>query len=123
MMQALSYVFTICFVAAVLFLIVDKFEPDRRYANVLKLLILAVGAAANRKTVVALSAGIHRGAARTATEDRSGYALRHFWTRLAFRNRKYFMTNLPSRPGSGPPQARHVISRSADFWSTSTSTI
>ena len=47
-------------------------------------------------------------------KDRSGYAL-CLWTRLAFRNRKYFMTNLPSRPGSGPPQARHVISRSADF--------
>jgi hypothetical protein len=45
-MWALFYSFTICFVAAVLFLIVDKFEPDRRYANVLKLLILAVGAAA-----------------------------------------------------------------------------
>jgi hypothetical protein len=45
-MWALLYSFTICFVGAVLFLIVDKFEPDRRYANVLKLLILAVGAAA-----------------------------------------------------------------------------
>ena len=45
-MWALLYSFTICFVAAVLFLIVDKFEPDRRYANVLKLLILALGAAA-----------------------------------------------------------------------------
>ena len=38
--------FTIGFGAAVLFLIVDQFEPDRRYANVLKLLILAVVAAA-----------------------------------------------------------------------------
>jgi uncharacterized membrane protein len=45
-MWAFFYSFTICVVAAVLFLIVDEFEPDRRYANVLKLLILAVGAAA-----------------------------------------------------------------------------
>jgi uncharacterized membrane protein len=45
-MWAFFYSFTICVVAAVLFLIVDKFEPDRRYANVLKLLILALGAAA-----------------------------------------------------------------------------
>jgi hypothetical protein len=45
-MWALFYSFTIGFVAAVLFLIVDQFEPDRRYANVLKLLILAVVAAA-----------------------------------------------------------------------------
>ena len=43
---ALLYSFTICFVGTVLFLTVDKFEPDRRYANVLKLLILALGAAA-----------------------------------------------------------------------------
>ena len=43
---ALLYSFTICFVGTVLFLTVDKFEPDRRYANVLKLLILALSAAA-----------------------------------------------------------------------------
>lgn len=45
-MGVLFYSFTICVVAVVLFLIVDKFEPDRRYANVLKLIILALGAAA-----------------------------------------------------------------------------
>ena len=45
-MWAFFYSFTICVVAVVLFLIVDKFEPDRRYANVLKLIILALGAAA-----------------------------------------------------------------------------
>jgi uncharacterized membrane protein len=45
-MWALLYSLTICVVAVVLFLIVDKFEPDRRYANVPKLIILALGAAA-----------------------------------------------------------------------------
>ena len=28
---------------------------------------------------------------------------------MAFRKRKYFSTNFPSRPTSGPPQARHFI--------------
>ena len=45
-MWAFFYSFTVSVVAVVLFLIVDKFEPDRRYANVLKLIILALGAAA-----------------------------------------------------------------------------
>jgi hypothetical protein len=36
----------------------------------------------------------------------------HFWIRAALRNRKYFTTNLPSRPCSVPPQIRQVISRS-----------
>ncbi len=45
-MLALIYVFAICVVAAVLFLIVDEFEPNRQYANVLKFLVLALGAAA-----------------------------------------------------------------------------
>jgi hypothetical protein len=30
---------------------------------------------------------------------------------MAFRKRKYFSTNFPSRPTSGPPQARQAISR------------
>jgi hypothetical protein len=42
-MSALFYVFTIGFVAAIMFVAVDKFEPNRRYAYVLMFLILAVG--------------------------------------------------------------------------------
>jgi multisubunit Na+/H+ antiporter MnhB subunit len=45
-MLALTYVFIICAVAAVLFLIVDDFEPNRRLASVLKFLVLVLGAAA-----------------------------------------------------------------------------
>ena len=51
-MWAFFYSFTIRFVAAALFLIVDKFEPDRRYANVLKFLVLALGAAANARQLL-----------------------------------------------------------------------
>jgi hypothetical protein len=40
------YVFTIGFVSAPLFLMVNEFEPDRRLAVVLKFLVLALGAAA-----------------------------------------------------------------------------
>jgi hypothetical protein len=53
-MWTLLYSFTICVVAAVLFLIVDKFEPDRRYANVLKLFPRA-WRRGDRQTVVALA--------------------------------------------------------------------
>jgi hypothetical protein len=45
-MLALFYAFTTCFVAAVLFVAVNEFEPDRRLALVLKFLVLAVGVAA-----------------------------------------------------------------------------
>ena len=45
-MLALFYVFTIWCVAFVLYVTVNKFEPDRRLALVLKFLILGVGAAA-----------------------------------------------------------------------------
>jgi hypothetical protein len=45
-MWAILYVFTISFVAAVLFLTVDQFEPERRYGHVLKFLILCTAAAA-----------------------------------------------------------------------------
>ena len=45
-MRTTFYVFTICFVGALLFLIVDKFEPNRRLASVLKFLLLALSAAA-----------------------------------------------------------------------------
>ena len=46
MVLALFYVFTIWCVASILYVTVNKFEPDRRLALVLKFLILAVGAAA-----------------------------------------------------------------------------
>jgi hypothetical protein len=45
-MLALIYVFTIWCVAAILYVTVNEFEPNRRLAFVLKFLILAVGAAA-----------------------------------------------------------------------------
>ena len=51
-MWVFFYSFTICVVGAALFLIVDKFEPNRRYANVLKFLILAFGAAAIARQLV-----------------------------------------------------------------------
>jgi len=44
-MLALFYVFTIWYVASILYGTVNKFEPDRRLALVLKFLILGVGAA------------------------------------------------------------------------------
>ena len=40
------YVFSICIVATILFVSVDAIEPNRRYASVLKLLIVFVSAAA-----------------------------------------------------------------------------
>ena len=39
-------VFSICIVATILFVSVDAIEPNRRYASVLKLLIVFVSAAA-----------------------------------------------------------------------------
>jgi hypothetical protein len=51
-MWAFFYSFTICVVGAALFLIVDEFEPNRQYANVLKFLILALGAAAIARQLV-----------------------------------------------------------------------
>jgi hypothetical protein len=45
-MLALFYVFTIWCVAFILYVTVSKFEPNHRLALVLKLAILAVGAAA-----------------------------------------------------------------------------
>jgi hypothetical protein len=45
-MLAFIYVFGICVVAAMLFVAVDKSEPNRRYALVLKFLIVFVSAAA-----------------------------------------------------------------------------
>jgi len=45
-MLALIYVFAICGVAAILYVSVDWFEPNRRLALALKLLTLAAGAAA-----------------------------------------------------------------------------
>ncbi len=44
--EILLYVVTIYAVSAMLFVVVDKFEPDRRLARVLKILILVVGTAA-----------------------------------------------------------------------------
>jgi hypothetical protein len=44
--EILLYVVTIYAVSAMLFVDVDKFEPNRRLARVLKFLILAVCAAA-----------------------------------------------------------------------------
>jgi hypothetical protein len=43
------YVFTIGFVAAVMFFVVDQFEPERRYGHVLKFLIVCTAAAAIAK--------------------------------------------------------------------------
>ena len=49
-MLAVIYVFGICVVAAFLFAAVDAIEPNRRYASVLKFLIVfvSVGAIAGR---------------------------------------------------------------------------
>ncbi len=54
-MLAFIYVFVICVVAAVLFLAVNKTEPNRRYALVLKLLIVFVSAAAIAGRLIALT--------------------------------------------------------------------
>jgi hypothetical protein len=43
---SLIYAFAIAFISAVLFLAVDEFEPNRRYAFVLKFLIVGLGAVA-----------------------------------------------------------------------------
>jgi hypothetical protein len=40
------YVFVICVVATMLFVVVDEFEPNRRYALVLKFLIVFTSVAA-----------------------------------------------------------------------------
>ena len=45
-MWAVFYVLTISVVAAVLFLVVGRFEPDHRYSLVLKFLIVCLAAAA-----------------------------------------------------------------------------
>jgi hypothetical protein len=45
-MLVLVYIFTIWCVAAILFVTVHEFEPNRRLALVLELLILALGTAA-----------------------------------------------------------------------------
>ena len=45
-MLAFIPVFSICVVAAILFVSVDEIEPDRRCASVLKLLIVFVSAVA-----------------------------------------------------------------------------
>jgi hypothetical protein len=45
-MWAIFYIFTISFVAAVLFLVVGRFEPERRYGHVLKFLIVCTAAVA-----------------------------------------------------------------------------
>ena len=42
----------------------------------------------------------------------SGRRFCRSWRRAAFRNRKYFRTNSPSRGASGAPQTRHTISPS-----------
>jgi hypothetical protein len=45
-MLAFIYVLSICVVAAMLFVAVNEIEPNRRYASVLKFLIVFVSAAA-----------------------------------------------------------------------------
>ena len=45
-MLAFIYVFGICVVAAILFVSVEEFEPNRRYALALKFLIVFVTAVA-----------------------------------------------------------------------------
>jgi hypothetical protein len=45
-MLAFIYVLGICVVGAILFVAIDKIEPSRRYASVLKLLIVFVSGAA-----------------------------------------------------------------------------
>jgi type IV secretory pathway VirB2 component (pilin) len=45
-MLACIYVLGICMVGGMLFLAVDRIEPNRRYALVLKILIIFVSAAA-----------------------------------------------------------------------------
>jgi hypothetical protein len=45
-MLAFIYIFSICVVGAILFVAVDDLEPNRRYASVLKLLIVFVSAVA-----------------------------------------------------------------------------
>lgn len=45
-MLTFIYIFGICFVAAILFVTVDKFEPNQRFASVLKFLIIFVSVAA-----------------------------------------------------------------------------
>ena len=52
---------------------------------------------------------VPRGLAPRAMERRR---FCHTCWRLAFRNRKYFRTNSPSREASGAPQTRHAISPS-----------
>jgi hypothetical protein len=45
-MLAFIHIFSVCVVAAILFVSVDEIEPNRRYASVLKLLIVFVSVAA-----------------------------------------------------------------------------
>jgi len=58
-MLALFYVFAIWCVAFILYVTVNKFEPDRRLAFVLKFLTLAVGAAAIARRLMH-SGGTHK---------------------------------------------------------------
>jgi hypothetical protein len=51
-MLALIYVFTIWSLAAILYASVDRLETNRRLALVLKLLILATGAAATARRLM-----------------------------------------------------------------------
>lgn len=51
-MGVLFYSFTICVVAAVLYVTVNEFEPNRPYANLLKLLILTLAAAATARRLL-----------------------------------------------------------------------
>ena len=48
-MGVLFYSFTICVVAAVLYVTVNEFEPNRLYANLLKLVIILTLAATARR--------------------------------------------------------------------------
>ena len=59
------YVFVICIVATMLFVVVDEFEPNRRYALVLKFLIVFTSVAckgcaecAKRRTPSLISPGV-----------------------------------------------------------------
>jgi hypothetical protein len=56
-MQVLTYiyVFAVWCVATILLRVVSRFEPNARLAFVLRFLIIATGAASNRKPVDALA--------------------------------------------------------------------
>jgi hypothetical protein len=56
-MLALIYVFTIWCVASLLLVVVNRFEPNRRVASVLKFLVLVVSAAACKTADALTSVG------------------------------------------------------------------